>query len=244
MKYTKLNQQTIRDYCQVFSKQNLMAVLTTSQLNFKSVNLNYQRDLETTLACLPTKKRRLFVDQVHGDKIIVDDGVSDGLLGSADGIISRYDDVILQTSHGDCFPVYASSDDGEFFGLAHAGREGVYLEIANLLVQKIAKFSKTELATVKVVIGAGIDVDHYQVNQQLYQKFLAKFGQKSVYCKQSDYHLDLKQLIYDSLIKIGVKADNISLDPVSTYQEQKLHSYRRDGAKSGRMLALMLKMNK
>ncbi len=242
MKYKKLTSNiTIREYSEFFNKQGVEAFLTTKDLNLRTTSSNYKQDLNTILNTIPTKKRRVFLDQVHGNKVIIDDGKMNGLIGQADGLISDKSDILLQTSHGDCFPIYATDSSGEYFGIAHSGREGTYLEIAKILVETLAKESNVNTQDIKVIVGAGIDVENYQVNKSLYDNFLEKFGPKSVKIKNNKYYLDLKETIVNSLLKSGIIKDNILIDQTSTYKDKLLHSHRRDNQDSGRMLAFIYK---
>ena len=49
----------------------------------------------------------------------------------------------------------------------------------------------------------------------------------------------MHQQIRKILIDEGVEANKIRVSTICTYESSTCHSYRRDGLKSGRMLALM-----
>ncbi len=248
------NGVVLRDYSKHFENCQLKAYLTTRIANANSENclaLNFanhispeQRaeNIAKIQACLPAKKRRLYLKQIHSKNIIVDDGKANLYLGEGDGLISKYDDVLLQTMHADCLPVYAAVENSDYFGIAHSGRAGCYQEIARHLVEQLCQLAAKQAAQVKVLIGAGIDREHYQVNQAIYQDFFAKFGDKVAYQIDDKYYLNLQNCILNSLSKAGVPPENIAVDKLSTYQsEDYFHSYRRDGEYAGRMLALICK---
>jgi copper oxidase (laccase) domain-containing protein len=45
--------------------------------------------------------------------------------------------------------------------------------------------------------------------------------------------------VLDQLLGAGVSSDHIELDPRCTICDHRLHSYRRDGATSGRMFGVI-----
>jgi len=58
--------------------------------------------------------------------------------------------------------------------------------------------------------------------------------------KYNKFYLDLAGINYKMLIDEGVKEKNIQVSGLCTYEyENLLHSYRRDGLKSGRALGLI-----
>ncbi len=244
------NGVVLKDYSEFFCDCKVNAYFTTKiagaeqELNFsQQINQsNHEKNLEKLTQCLPPKKRRLYLKQIHGNNIIIDDGKINNFCGQADGLISKYDDVILQTAHADCLPIYAAVKDSDYFGLAHSGRTGSYQEIARELVTKLADLSHKNTSDIKVLIGVGIDSEHYEVNRELYQEFLNKFGADCAKIKADKYYLDLQTAVLISLKKAGVLTENILIDQQSSYlSSDYFYSYRRQKDKAGRMLAIISK---
>lgn len=203
---------------------------------------NIAENMRLLCAVLPKKARRIYADQVHGTDIYLDDGTQNGKVGKYDGFVSNRSDVLINTYHADCYPIYAAALDSNWYGVAHSGWRGTYDEIAQSLVHTIVEHAKCPLSNIRVVVGPGIDVAHYQVDQRLYRQFVAKFGSAAGQVVDKQYRLDLKYCIKATLMRIGVSTDNIVIDNADTYALKSiLFSYRRQGPQSGRMVTVVYK---
>ena len=85
-------------------------------------------------------------------------------------------------------------------------------------------------------IGPSICQSHYEVGAEVAEKFDERYLQYS----DGKILLDVAGRNYDMLIKSGVPAENIEKSDLCTFEEDYLHSYRRDGKSSGRMLAVIM----
>lgn len=201
---------------------------------------NIAENMRLLCAVLPKKARRIYADQVHGTAIYLDDGTQNGKVGKYDGFVSNRSDVLINTYHADCYPIYAAALENTWYGVAHSGWRGTYDEITQSLVQTIAENAKCPLSKIRVVVGPGIDVAHYQVDQKLHHRFVDKFGGAAGQVVDNQYRLDLKYCIKATLTRIGVPLDNIVIDHADTYTlESILFSYRRQGPPSGRMVTVV-----
>ncbi len=203
---------------------------------------NVDKNTEIVMSHLPKKARWLYGKQVHGVNIFVDDGAKNGLVGEYDGVITKHTDVILSTFHADCIPVFASVEGSPYIGVAHSGWSGTYGEIAVNLVMALSWLSGRAASDIHVVIGAGIDGEHYEVGADLAEDFARKFGDDVVIKRDDSYYLDLKRSIQYSLLNVGILKEHIFIDDTSTYlEEDLLFSYRRQGAASGRMMTAVMR---
>ncbi len=85
-------------------------------------------------------------------------------------------------------------------------------------------------------IGPSISQNNYEVGEEVAQKFEKEF----ILRKENNFYLDLKSANYKMLIEEGVKKANIQVSELCSYEyETILHSYRRDGQKSGRALGVI-----
>ncbi len=67
------------------------------------------------------------------------------------------------------------------------------------------------------------------------------FDDKYKIKKNEKYLLDVASVNYDMLINAGLKGHNIEKSNLCTYEEKELlHSYRRDGKKSGRSMGVIV----
>lgn len=163
----------------------------------------------------------------------------------ADAIISQKSEAILQTIHADCLPIYFYNSEQNILGLAHAGWQGTLNMVAAKVIQEMEFYYGAKPETTQVVIGPGIDGDHYQVGKELYTCFnycwpgILDFFTKDISNKDK-YFLDLKQANKNLLLANGIKDKNIFVSDYSTYLDDDLfHSYRRQGEDAGRMTAFI-----
>ena len=55
------------------------------------------------------------------------------------------------------------------------------------------------------------------------------------------YLLDVKSANLDQLLYLGIPEEQIEVSPLCTISDERLHSFRRDGKRSGRMLAAIMR---
>ena len=89
---------------------------------------------------------------------------------------------------------------------------------------------------IKAMIGPAINQCCFEVGPEVSEQFDNSF---SIAGKGDRQMLDLKSVIKHQLIDSGVKSENIIIDDDCTScREDLYYSYRRDGKKSGRMIAI------
>ncbi len=202
-----------------------------------SVDENFKRLRH--LAGNPT--RWLRVSQVHGNGIVVDNGELDGLCGEADGLVSRFSNVALSTYHADCYPIYMTCCSSGVIGLAHAGWQGVRKEIGGALLSHMLQEGAV-LESIRVVIGPGISGEVYRVSESLAVDFSGYFGEEVVLQRDDGPHLDLVTCIVKTIVGLGVAQAHITCSQLCTYSDEvRFFSHRRDGARTGRMMAVMVR---
>jgi len=82
-----------------------------------------------------------------------------------------------------------------------------------------------------VYIGPSISQRNYEVGVEVAQLFDPKYSIK----KGNKFLLDVRKVNYDMLINFGIPQNQIEVSDLCTFEAKDLlHSYRRDGNKSGR----------
>ena len=82
----------------------------------------------------------------------------------------------------------------------------------------------------------------YEVGEEVAQSFPAEYVIRSDFPKP---HLDLQKMNKDILLQHGVQETNIEVaDECTICSPELLHSYRRDGKRSGRMMAVICRVNR
>ena len=77
--------------------------------------------------------------------------------------------------------------------------------------------------------------DNYEVGEELVNQFDEKYVRKI----EGNYYLDLISANYDMLVRHNIPEENIEVSKICSYEESGLlHSYRREGKRSGRALGI------
>jgi polyphenol oxidase len=152
-----------------------------------------------------------------------------------DALITNVSRVALAVTVADCVPILFFDPVKKVIGAVHAGWKGTVNSIAKRAVEKMIVEYKTDPAQMLVYIGPSAGVCCYEIGKEV----AIKFGNKVVPYEKKTF-LDLKQENMAQLLQVGVIASNVEVSKFCTICENRLfHSFRRDGKKSGRMLAII-----
>ncbi|TAM99431.1 MAG: peptidoglycan editing factor PgeF [Rhodanobacteraceae bacterium] len=180
---------------------------------------------------LPSAPR--WLRQVHGTHVAVD---PDTLEPEADAAVTRAHGVVLAIQTADCLPVLFCSDDGSEIAAAHAGWRGLS---AGVLENTLGAM-RTPRVKVMAWLGPAIDAPSYEVGGEVREAFLAcDSAAATVFTATRPGHwlCDLYALALQRLQRAGVA--HVFRGGLDTFTDPRLHSYRRDGARSGRMASLI-----
>lgn len=167
----------------------------------------------------------------------------DTALPHTDGLYTNERQLTLALCFADCVPLYFFSPSKKLIGLAHAGWKGTVHNIAGQMVKRWSE-EGVDASDMYVVIGPAIGRCCYIVDDRVIefvQKALVNSSQ-SLYNETSkgQYALDLKEMNKQLLQQAGVPVDHIAVSSYCTSCERSLFfSHRRDGGKTGRMMALI-----
>lgn len=188
-------------------------------------------------------KKIFFAKQTHSDniKIITENDIPKEY-EDIDGFITDRKDVVILTQYADCLPVYFHDVNNRVIGSAHGGWKGLFNGIHIKMIDIMMKEFKINLEDIRVAVGIGIKSCCYQVGEDFYKNFYKKFGNladKSFRIDESGYYFDLETFAKLTLIKRGIKEENITVSGVCTLCSGKFNSFRRDKEKSGRNAAII-----
>lgn len=153
---------------------------------------------------------------------------------NADAAITHKKNVVCAVLTADCLPIFASNKSGTQVGVAHAGWQGI---VNGVIESFVSQFNDEALL---IHFGPAISKKAFKVDVDVYQKFIQKNSNfASAFTPNSDkYQLDIYQAATIALNALNI--DSISGGDACTYTEKNRYfSYRRDGAKSGRMAHLI-----
>lgn len=171
--------------------------------------------------------------QVHGDEIsFVEKG---GLAGESDAMITNKPGIALAVSIADCVPVLLYSPDIKTIAGVHSGWRGTEKKILLKVLNKLREAGSTP-ENIIAYIGPSISKNIYEVGREVSEKFDKKYISE----REGKTFLDVAGVNLDILLNFGLKKNNIQVSQLCTYAlKDILHSYRRDGIKSGRSFAVI-----
>jgi len=186
--------------------------------------------------------RIIFPYLMHGSEVAVinENDLEENI--KADSFITNIPDVFLTITVADCFPVYFFDSNKNIVGLAHCGWRGIAGDIIKNTMDVFKKWFDSEPDDIFVVVGPGIQKCHFDVRDDVIQKF--KAYERFVIKNKEYYKVDLTGILTEQLLLEGVK--NIENNNECTYcLADKYFSYRRDKTNTPQtMLAYIGKSDK
>jgi len=191
----------------------------------------HNRALLREALSLPSEPR--WLRQVHGTRVAIEPAHDEP---EADAAITRAPGVVLAIQTADCLPVLFCADDESEVAAAHAGWRGLS---AGVLENTVAAM-QARRENIIAWLGPAIATQSYEVGDEVREAFLAHdTAAASAFTATRHGHwlCDLYELARQRLQAAGVT--RIFGGGLDTFTDPRLHSYRRDGAHSGRMVSLV-----
>ncbi|UPG85067.1 peptidoglycan editing factor PgeF [Luteibacter aegosomatis] len=174
----------------------------------------------------------LWLRQVHGTAVA--EAVPGAEEPEADAAVASGPGRVLAILTADCLPVLFVSSDGRTIGAAHAGWRGLAAGVLERTVERMAAHG------VQAWLGPAIGAVSYEVGEEVRAAFVdGDAGAASAFTATRPGHwlCDLYALARRRLAAAGV--GRVSGGGFDTFTDERLYSYRRDGAKSGRFASLI-----
>ncbi len=175
----------------------------------------------------------LWLSQVHGrDVVFVDCYYQHNEAMEADGTFTRDTGKVLCVGTADCLPVVVANSEGTALAVMHAGWRGL---ADGVLQSGLAHFSETD--QLHAWLGPAIGPEAFEVGKEVVDLFLSRSRENAAAFKPGQggkFMADIYQLARLQLNRL--RPMKITGGDHCTYTEADLfHSFRRDGAASGRM---------
>ena len=184
-------------------------------------------------------KNLIFMDQVHGDKVVVIDHAMENCISDCDALITNERKIPLMVMVADCIPILIYDPVRKVIGVAHAGRNGTFLRIAQKTVLTMKEVYGCETKDIMIGLGASIQSCCYEVGKDLADIASKNFGDAYIMIRDEKYYLDLQALNRAQLLEIGIKAENIEISTTCTACDENYFSYRREG-ETGRFAGFIM----
>lgn len=227
-------------YC-VISLRNAGNMGTESG-NLSKNRLSFIRELGIEPECL------FGCRQTHSKVVSI--AVGEGSVINADGLVTGGADansLALSVTVADCLPIYLFDTASGAFGVCHSGWKGtgIVIEALNLMKERFG----TSPSDVAALLGPCIQAEHYNIDEERARIFEQEFGflgggndadyPLGTVIKRIDGRcfLDMQAANAALLTNWGIK--NISFCKNSTFNDERLGSFRREGAGFTKMLALI-----
>jgi len=190
-------------------------------------------------------------EQTHGKNVKqvsdLDKGLGsidyDSSITDTDGLYTKEKNILLGLCFADCVPIYFYEPNTNLIGIVHAGWKGTVLKIGNELIDKWEE-KGAKIDNISVCIGPSICNTCYIVDNNVIQRIkelkIKETDSCYVHKGNGQYSLDLKQLNKVILRDRGIPEENILMSSYcSSCDHQYFYSHRRDGGKTGRMMAFI-----
>lgn len=171
--------------------------------------------------------------QVHSSTVLCVD--RPGVYPDCDGLVTDSVRVFLTVTVADCVPLFLWERNKNVVAAVHSGWRGTVAGISLQAVRKMVEEFGADPRAMRAHIGPSASVCCYAVSQDVASRFHPRFVREV----GARIHVDLKGAVMSQLLEGGLPPASIDISPLCTISEPfVLHSYRRDGAGSGRMMGI------
>lgn len=173
--------------------------------------------------------------QVHSNHIKIIQNSFINEIKEYDGLITAKRKIPLMTMAADCAPVLLYDRAKKVVTALHSGRVGTKKEIVKSAIGLFLREFDSNVEDIVVAIGPSIGVCCYEVGKEIADEIDKKY----IKIKDNSYYLDIKSMLYDQLLSMGLNEENIKISTTCTCCNKKYFSYRRDG-KCGRFCGIIM----
>ena len=189
-------------------------------------------------------ERLYFLSQVHGTDALVLDGTEDRedvVRKVGDITASRVSGVACGVRSADCTPVLLADRRGGAVVAVHSGWRGTVANAAAAGVAAVRALAPD--AAIIAAIGPHIERCCFEVGDDVAATLAcaSSLGEASIDRSHDKPHVDLRRIVRAQLESAGVERALIEDVPGCTVCDaERFFSYRRDGARSGRLLSAIV----
>lgn len=159
-----------------------------------------------------------FMNQVHGDEIVIIDSVSSDT-PTCDGLITTKPSVPLAVMVADCIPLLLISK--ESVGAIHVGRAGLVNRIALKAIRTMRSLGSIDI---HAILGPSICGACYEVPFEMQQEVMQEHPRAFATTRKGTPALDLPKALIADLVSAGVTYE---ASATCTFEDQMYFSHRR-----------------
>ena len=175
-----------------------------------------------------------YQNQVHDDHItFVEKG---GEYGDSDAMITDRKNLGLAISTADCCAIFLFDPIRQIIAAVHSGWRGTKKKILSKVLDKLFNEFNSDPTDLVCYLSPSISQQNYEIGAEVASQFDPVYVQSI----NEKSFLNIPEINYNILVNFGVRSKNIQTSKLCTYEYSSiLHSYRRDGLKSGRALGVI-----
>jgi polyphenol oxidase len=177
----------------------------------------------------------VWMNQVHGDHVVVVDGPVDGAVKNTDALVTTTPRLALAVVTADCVPVLMADARAGVAAAVHAGRVGCQIGVVARAVETMVGVG-AHVEDISVLLGPAVSGRNYEVPAAMAAEVERALPGSRTTTSRGTPALDLRAGIARQLTTLGVTA--IDADPRCTVEDQTLFSHRRDNP-TGRLASLV-----
>lgn len=177
----------------------------------------------------------VWMEQVHGRGVQIVDAPQPAPVEMTDALVTATPGLALNVLTADCVPVLLWDERAGVVGAAHAGRQGVRLQLAQATVEAMTSLG-ADPAGMEALLGPAICGGCYEVPADMQADVERVAPGSATRTRRGTAGLDLRAGLVAQLAAAGVT--KVQHDPRCTAEDAHLFSYRRD-QRTGRQSTLI-----
>lgn len=173
--------------------------------------------------------------QVHGKNIEYCDGLNGlqnyfgRLFKGTDGLITDKENIALVIKFADCTPILLFDPIKKVQVAIHSGWRSTAQRISQLGIERMVKEFGSNLEDIHAYLGPSIDMANYEVGRDVYDAFESfKYRNNFFSIKGNKFIISMIDANLQLLLESGINPRQIEVSRVSTYEDHRLSSARRD----------------
>jgi len=180
----------------------------------------------------------VFVNQVHGDRIlVVDEDTGDGCAGDADGLVTGDGRIALAVKGADCPLVLLYDPVHPALCLFHSGWRGTVGHIARVAVAALCDNFGSDPSGLAAGIAPSVRSCCYRIGPEVAVAFRRAFPAELLERRSGHTYLSLQGAIRFDLLRAGLLLENVADSDLCTMcHPNLLHSHRLEGVSAGRIV--------
>jgi polyphenol oxidase len=179
--------------------------------------------------------RIVWMNQVHGDHVVVVDDATEGAVENTDALVTATRRLALAVVTADCVPVLMGDARAGVVSAVHAGRVGAQKGVVVRAVQAMLELG-ARAEDISVLLGPAVSGRNYEVPEAMADEVEASLPGSRTTTVRGTPGLDLRAGIARQVTALGITA--VDIDPRCTVEDRNLFSHRRD-APTGRLASLV-----